>query len=570
VIVHTQTTLADLSPTSPISVGVLQKFSFLPANLQGFGIFSRLLTLAILFASELVVISVMADGDELANRGSFLGILAAWGPWILRGILGFAALFVTFGYLKSKSTFDEISQRLSGVPIGRSLLAAHITAILIAGLLTVALYKSSVTGAQADLIAAGWLAMGIAAIAFAGFAVVPLALWIRMVRGTGYLWLYTSTAVLAACVAGNASRSLWAPLGRLTFSMVEGLLRLVASGVTADPAKMIIGTRNFKVEIAEQCSGFEGAGLMLAFGVVWLCLFRKESRFPQALVLIPAGVVVMYLLNAVRIAALILIGSAGAREIALGGFHSQAGWIAFNVVALGFSVIARRVPYFTLSRPDAESSGSSRDNPTAGYLVPLLMILGAGMVSGALSGKFEWLYPLRFFAAAGALYVLRNRYSKLDWRVGWSGPAIGAAVFVLWIGLDRLMGGVEPTGMPSALATFSPAARITWISFRVLAAIITVPIAEELAFRGFLLRRVVSPDFESVAFKNFTWLAILVSSVLFGALHGSLWFAGIVAGLLYAYAVIRRGRIGEAVAAHATTNALLAAYVLIYGAWHLW
>jgi len=512
----------------------------------------------------------MADGDELANRGSFLGILAAWGPWILRGILGFAALFVTFGYLKSKSTFDEISQRLSGVPIGRGLLAAHITAILVAGLLTVALYKSSVTGAQADLIAAGWLAMGIAAIAFAGFAVVPLALWIRMVRGTGYLWLYTSTAVLAACVAGNASRSLWAPLGRLTFSMVEGLLRLVASGVTADPAKMIIGTRNFKVEIAEQCSGFEGAGLMLAFGVVWLCLFRKESRFPQALVLIPAGVVVMYLLNAVRIAALILIGSAGAREIALGGFHSQAGWIAFNVVALGFSVIARRVPYFTLSRPDAESSGSSRENLTAGYLVPLLMILGAGMVSGALSGKFEWLYPLRFFAAAGALYVLRNRYSKLDWRVGWSGPAIGAAVFVLWIGLDRLMGGVEPTGMPSALATFSPAARITWISFRVLAAIITVPIAEELAFRGFLLRRVVSPDFESVAFKNFTWLAILVSSVLFGALHGSLWFAGIVAGLLYAYAVIRRGRIGEAVAAHATTNALLAAYVLIYGAWHLW
>jgi len=303
---------------------------------------------------------------------------------------------------------------------------------------------------------------------------------------------------------------------------------------------------------------------------VWLCLFRKESRFPQALVLIPAGVVVMYLLNAVRIAALILIGSAGAREIALGGFHSQAGWIAFNVVALGFSVIARRVPYFTLSRPDAESSGSSRDNPTAGYLVPLLMILGAGMVSGALSGKFEWLYPLRFFAAAGALYVLRNRYSKLDWRVGWSGPAIGAAVFVLWIGLDRLMGGAEPTGMPSALAAFSPAARITWISFRVLAATITVPIAEELAFRGCLLRRLVSPDFESVAFKNFTWLAILVSSVLFGALHGSLWFAGIVAGLLYAYAVIRRGRIGEAVAAHATTNALLAAYVLIYGAWHLW
>jgi len=150
------------------------------------------------------------------------------------------------------------------------------------------------------------------------------------------------------------------------------------------------------------------------------------------------------------------------------------------------------------------------------------------------------------------------------------GPAIGAAVFVLWIGLDRVMGAPVTTGMPPALAASSATARITWITFRVLAATITVPIAEELAFRGFLLRRLISPDFESVAFKRFTWFALLVSSVLFGALHGSLWFAGIVAGLLYSFAVIRRGRIGEAVAAHATTNALLAAYVLMYGAWHLW
>jgi CAAX prenyl protease-like protein len=120
------------------------------------------------------------------------------------------------------------------------------------------------------------------------------------------------------------------------------------------------------------------------------------------------------------------------------------------------------------------------------------------------------------------------------------------------------------------LAGSSGTARITWITFRVLAATITVPIAEELAFRGFLLRRLVSKDFESVSFTRFTWFAVVVSSVLFGALHGSRWPAGIVAGLLYGYAVLRRGRIGEAVAAHATTNALLAGYVLLYGAWQFW
>lgn len=562
--------MSDLSSTHPVCLDRSEKASSRRINVQRSGVFFRLLILAVLFAVELLPISMVADGAELVNRGSLLRFLSAWGAWILRFIVGFSALFVTFGYLKSKRTFDEMSRKLSGAQIGWGLLAAHFGAILLAGLLTVALYKSSVSGVQADLIAIGWLITGAGAIVLAACALLPLALWIQMARGTGYLWLYTSIAVIAACVAGNASRSLWQPMGRITFSLVEGLLRMVTSGVTADPAKMIIGTAKFKVEIADQCSGFEGAGLILAFAVVWLCLFRKEYRFPQALLLIPAGVTVMYLLNAVRIAALILIGSAGAREIALGGFHSQAGWIAFNVVALSFSIAARRTAYFNLNPREAEVSDQSTENPVAAYLVPFLMILGAGMIAGAVSGRFEWLYPLRFFAAAGALWVFRAKYSELDWKVGWLGPAIGVAVFFIWIALDRVTNGQAASAMPGALSASSAATRITWISFRILAASVTVPIAEELAFRGFLLRRLISRDFESVPFTRFTWFALLASSALFGALHGGMWFAGILAGLLYGFTMIRRGRIGEAVAAHATTNSLLAVYVLYYGAWRLW
>jgi exosortase E/protease (VPEID-CTERM system) len=562
--------LSDLFSIHPVRLDRSEKTSSLRIHFQRSGVLFRLLILAVVFAVELLPISMLADGADLANRGSLLRFLSAWGAWILRFIVGFPALFVTFGYLKSKATFDEISRKLRAAPIGRGLVAAHFGAILLAGLLTLALYKSSVSGVQADLIAMSWLVTGAGAIVFGACAILPLSLWIEMARGTGYLWLYTSTAVIAACVAGNATQSLWQPMGRITFSLVEGLLRLVTPGVTADPVKMVIGTARFRVEIADQCSGFEGAALILAFAVVWLCLFRKEYRFPQALLLIPAGVVVMYLLNAVRIAALILIGNAGAREIAVGGFHSQAGWIAFNAVALGFSVVARRMPYFSLNPPRAEASARSAENPVAAYLVPLLMILGAGMIAGAVSGRFEWLYPVRFFAAAGALWVFRAKYSELDWKVGWLGPAIGAAVFFIWIALDRVMNGQAASAMPGALSTSSSTARITWIAFRILAASVTVPIAEELAFRGFLLRRLISQDFESVPFTRFTWFALLASSVLFGALHGGMWLGGILAGLLYGFAMIRTGRIGEAVAAHATTNALLAVYVLSYGVWRLW
>ena len=67
-----------------------------------------------------------------------------------------------------------------------------------------------------------------------------------------------------------------------------------------------------------------------------------------------------------------------------------------------------------------------------------------------------------------------------------------------------------------------------------------------------------------------SWVALVVSSVLFGAMHGQRWLAGTVAGVLYGWLAIRRGRIGEAVVAHAVTNALIAVYVLAFGQWQLW
>jgi CAAX prenyl protease-like protein len=106
--------------------------------------------------------------------------------------------------------------------------------------------------------------------------------------------------------------------------------------------------------------------------------------------------------------------------------------------------------------------------------------------------------------------------------------------------------------------------------FRAAAAVITVPIAEELAFRGFLIRRLMAADFERLDVRKFSLVSLPVSSLAFGLLHGDRWIAGTVAGLLYALVFLRRGRIGDAVAAHAVTNALLAACVLLGGKWYLW
>ena len=375
---------------------------------------------------------------------------------------------------------------------------------------------------------------------------------------------------------GFLSRALWEPSARLTFHLVQLLLGPLVPEMVIQPAVLRIGTHRFTAIISPECSGLEGVGLLLVFGVLWLWLFREESRFPQSLLLLPAGIVALFLLNAARIAVLILIGHAGAREIAIGGFHSQAGWIAFNCVAFGFSIAARRLPWFAVRPPEPVAFAESGANPTAAYLVPFLMILAAGMISRAASGNFEWLYSLRFFAALGALWVFRKKYAEFHgkfggWTFEWSAPVIGIAVFVLWVALDGMTAPAGGAGrMPAALAAAAPGMRAAWISLRILAAVVTVPLAEELAFRGYLIRRFMAANFEAVSLRALTWFSLLASSAIFGLLHGERWVAGTAAGVLYALAVQRRGRLTDSVIAHATTNALLAAYVIAFEKWHLW
>jgi exosortase E/protease (VPEID-CTERM system) len=276
------------------------------------------------------------------------------------------------------------------------------------------------------------------------------------------------------------------------------------------------------------------------------------------------------MLNALRIAVLIAIGAAGAPLVAVGGFHSQAGWIAFNAVAVVFCLCAQRIPWVSAGAPSRPQGNRAIENPTAAYLMPFLAILAASMISRAAAGGFEWLYPLRFFAGAATLWFFRARYRGMEWRFGWLAPAAGGLVFVLWLVMDRWAGAGADNGIASGLASWPTAGRITWLGLRTAGAVITVPIAEELAFRGFLIRRAMAREFDALSPRSFTLLAVLVSSVGFGLMHGNRWPAGTAAGLVYAAVYLRRGRIGEAVAAHVTTNALLAGWVLMRGAWNLW
>lgn len=498
---------------------------------------------------------------------------ARGGASFARFLVAVSAFFLIPGYSRIRKSLPGISARLPSSPFSWPWLGAHAVTLVLFLALSLSGHAILQLSFQADL--ALWYASGLGAIALLILAFIPPVAVRELLLKTGRAWLYALAGGVAAWRLVPLFQSLWngargQSLTDLTFSFVHFLLKSTIPGVIADRANLTIGTARFTVKIGDACSGFEGLGMILIFGLMWLLFFRREIRFPQAFLTLPVGLLVMWLLNAGRIALLVAIGHFGADKVALGGFHSQAGWISFSAVTIAYAGALRHFRWFAKTDPRPVAT----ENRTAAFLVPFMAIMAASLLTHAASSGFEWLYPLRFFAAAGALWFLRKSYRTLDWGVSWIGPATGVAVLIVWLALERLQSGA-PMAMPMALRDASGAARAIWIPIRILAAVVSVPIAEELAFRGFLLRRLAlgkngAEDFEAVPWMRLNWPALFLSSIAFGALHGSRWPGGTLAGLLYGLAVARKGKFGDAVAAHATTNAILAAYVLSYNQWQLW
>jgi exosortase/archaeosortase family protein len=311
----------------------------------------RMGTLALLFVSELIVLSVWLDGASLSVTG-LSGFMRSWGSPILRGIVGFAAVFATFAYLKSKGELKEISARLAHTFTRWRFLVAHACAMAAFAALSSVLYGKGLYAGRAsefwaNPLAIMWFAAGISAIAFGALAFLPWTAWSELIRCTGHLWAFAGMAVFLAAVLGKICQRLWQPASVLTFSLTKLVLSPFLSTVIAHPERMVIGTPAFRVQISPECSGLEGVGLIVSFGILWLLVFRRECRFPRSLLLIPLGAVLAYLVNVLRLAALVLIGNAGAPHIAAGGFHSQAGWIAFSALSVGFCLVSQQVPWFT-------------------------------------------------------------------------------------------------------------------------------------------------------------------------------------------------------------------------------
>ncbi len=356
------------------------------------GLAPRVVILAALFFLEKVFLGDFVDFHRAQAAQGLGAVVRAAQHWGFRFAVAFAATVVVFGLVGAAPELKSVDSCVRTARVGLGWILTHVLSIAVLVPVTYLLYREGATPLPFSAILALWVIFGASAVLAASRAMMPWPLWRdagRSLRGT---WLYAASVALLGIGAWQWSERLWAPTAGLTFDLVRRLLLPIIPTLTADASTRVLTTDRFAVEITEVCSGLEGMGLMLAFTVAWLLYFRREYIFPRTLLLIPAGLAAMFALNVLRIATLMLIGYAGFPDVAAYGFHSQAGWIAFNSVACGLAFVSRRSSWFnhTAAKPHAPAA---TDNPTAAYLVPLLAILAAGTVSKAASSGLEILYP---------------------------------------------------------------------------------------------------------------------------------------------------------------------------------
>lgn len=185
-----------------------------------------------------------------------------------------------------------------------------------------------------------------------------------------------------------------------------------------------------------------------------------------------------------------------------------------------------------------------------------------------------WIYPVKAAAVGAVLVLFRKHYREI--RLSDLGsPArtaasllVGLGVFWLWVNMDWSFG---TQGTPSGFNpnVFDAPSRAGMTAVRLAGAVLVVPVMEELFWRSFLIRYIISNNFSKIPIGTFSWASFLLTVVLFGLEH-NYFLAGMMAGAAFNLLLYYTRSISQCILAHAVANLALGIYVLQTGEWRFW
>lgn len=228
-----------------------------------------------------------------------------------------------------------------------------------------------------------------------------------------------------------------------------------------------------------------------------------------------------------------------------------------------------------------------KKSSTLARVVPFVVFLILTYLGGEYSsGTRYWIYLGKALLCGWILWEIREAIPEMRWAVSWEAVVVGVGVFIMWVGLDPFYPGLQalsfkfgfskeaeldPAKYWNPFVMFGEGTVMAWtfVVIRFASATIVVPALEEVFYRSFLYRYLISPEFERVSLRQRHVVSLGITCLIFAFTHEQ-WLAGILCGVAYQWLVWRKGRIGDAMTAHSITNFLLGLWVVTRGDWKFW
>lgn len=232
-----------------------------------------------------------------------------------------------------------------------------------------------------------------------------------------------------------------------------------------------------------------------------------------------------------------------------------------------------------VGRLDGRPNRWANFHPAVPYVAPFIvffvLLLSAEHLQKVLG---EWEFPFRVCLLSLTLWVFSRDVIDLRVQRFLGSLVLGIVVFAIWVGPDVLIPGYRQhwlfqnaiTGSLKSSIPEDIRANLTVLIFRTIRAVLLVPIIEELFWRGWLMRWLISPNFETVPLGAYTPSAMWITALLFASEHGPYWEVGLIAGLAYNYWMVKTKSLGDCIFAHAVTNGVLCLFVIASGRWEYW